>query len=117
MENDGKLDKQHQLPHFLAKLWSILDDPQYEEAICWDKSGESFHIVDSYLFKNAVLPRYFKHNNLNSFVRQLNLCKLFFKSFIDLEFLFLMMHASKQLNYVFRWIQKDTGGRKWSSFE
>ncbi|CAD5209698.1 unnamed protein product [Bursaphelenchus xylophilus] len=66
-------DRQPQLPHFLAKLWSILDDTQYENAICWDKSGESFHIVDSYLFKNAVLPRYFKHNNLNSFVRQLNL--------------------------------------------
>ncbi|CAD5206695.1 unnamed protein product [Bursaphelenchus okinawaensis] len=66
-------ERPQQLPHFLAKLWSILDDPQYENAICWDNSGESFHIVDSYLFKNAVLPRYFKHNNLNSFVRQLNL--------------------------------------------
>lgn len=39
--------------------------------------GKSFHIIDNYGFCEIVLPRYFKHKNIASFVRQLNLCNFF----------------------------------------
>lgn len=39
------------------------------------QSGNSFHVLDQGQFAKDVLPKYFKHNNMASFVRQLNMCK------------------------------------------
>nr|XP_009676693.1 PREDICTED: heat shock factor protein 4 [Struthio camelus australis] len=39
------------------------------------KNGTSFHVFDQGRFAKEVLPKYFKHNNMASFVRQLNMCK------------------------------------------
>lgn len=61
------------IPLFLLKLWSIIEDPSYSEVIRWDDTGYSFHILDPYSFCRNVLPQYFKHNNLNSLIRQLNM--------------------------------------------
>ncbi|KAK1887636.1 Heat shock factor protein 1, partial [Dissostichus eleginoides] len=36
-------------------------------------SGTSFHVFDQGRFAKEVLPKYFKHNNMASFVRQLNM--------------------------------------------
>uniref|UniRef100_A0A0N4ZQK2 HSF_DOMAIN domain-containing protein n=1 Tax=Parastrongyloides trichosuri TaxID=131310 RepID=A0A0N4ZQK2_PARTI len=60
-------------PVFLVKLWNIVNDPALDHIIEWDESGLSFHIKDSYAFCKEVLPQYFKHGNLNSCVRQLNM--------------------------------------------
>uniref|UniRef100_A0A7E4VBX8 HSF_DOMAIN domain-containing protein n=1 Tax=Panagrellus redivivus TaxID=6233 RepID=A0A7E4VBX8_PANRE len=60
------------LPVFLVKLLRMLEDEEIDNMICWDKSGKSFHIHDTSAFCDVVLPQYFKHRNLNSFVRQLN---------------------------------------------
>lgn len=61
------------IPLFLIKLWNIVEDPAYYEIIRWDESGYSFHILDPYSFCRNVLPQYYKHNNLNSLIRQLNM--------------------------------------------
>jgi hypothetical protein len=60
------------LPVFLVKLIRMLEDKDLDDLICWDKSCTSFHILDAPRFCDIVLPNYFKHRNLNSFVRQLN---------------------------------------------
>lgn len=39
------------------------------------QNGTSFHVFDQGRFAKEVLPKYFKHNNMASFVRQLNMCK------------------------------------------
>ncbi|XP_006879480.1 PREDICTED: heat shock factor protein 1 [Elephantulus edwardii] len=37
------------------------------------QNGNSFHVLDQGQFAKEVLPKYFKHNNMASFVRQLNM--------------------------------------------
>ncbi|OWK04209.1 HSF1 [Cervus elaphus hippelaphus] len=37
------------------------------------QSGNSFHVLDQGQFAKEVLPKYFKHSNMASFVRQLNM--------------------------------------------
>lgn len=39
------------------------------------QTGTSFHVFDQGRFAKEVLPKYFKHNNMASFVRQLNMCE------------------------------------------
>ncbi|CAB3408673.1 unnamed protein product [Caenorhabditis bovis] len=64
---------EEKLPLFLIKLWNIVEDPTIQSIVHWDESGASFHIADPYSFCRNVLPHYFKHNNLNSLIRQLNM--------------------------------------------
>lgn len=60
---------------FLRKLRSILDEPSSVSHIIWEKQEEegALRIIDTDLFENETIPRYFKHKKLKSFVRQLNL--------------------------------------------
>ncbi|XP_037658361.1 heat shock factor protein 1 isoform X2 [Choloepus didactylus] len=61
------------VPAFLTKLWTLVSDPDTDALICWSPSGASFHVLDQGQFAKEVLPKYFKHNNMASFVRQLNM--------------------------------------------
>ncbi|OWK60519.1 Heat shock factor protein 3 [Lonchura striata] len=63
------------VPGFLAKLWALLEDPDSDDVICWSRNGENFCILDEQRFAKELLPKYFKHNNISSFIRQLNMCK------------------------------------------
>ncbi|XP_051527624.1 uncharacterized protein LOC127425548 [Myxocyprinus asiaticus] len=60
------------VPAFLTKLWMMVEDPDTDPLICWSHNGNSFHVFDQGRFSKEVLPKYFKHNNMASFVRQLN---------------------------------------------
>ncbi|XP_029588545.1 heat shock factor protein 1 isoform X3 [Salmo trutta] len=61
------------VPAFLTKLWTLIEDPDTDPLICWSPNGNSFHVFDQGQFSKEVLPKYFKHNNMTSFVRQLNM--------------------------------------------
>ena len=58
---------------FLEKLYDMLSDKANESSICWQPSGESFIILNVTELQTQVLPKFFKHQNMNSFVRQLNM--------------------------------------------
>lgn len=57
---------------FLRKTFEIVDDSVTDPVISWSPTRKSFIIWDSYEFSENLLPKYFKHNNFSSFVRQLN---------------------------------------------
>ncbi|TNM92659.1 hypothetical protein fugu_018061 [Takifugu bimaculatus] len=61
------------VPAFLTKLWTLVEDPDTDPLICWSKTGNSFHVFDQGRFSKEILPKFFKHNNMASFIRQLNM--------------------------------------------
>ncbi|KAL4592072.1 hypothetical protein LXL04_005053 [Taraxacum kok-saghyz] len=60
------------IPPFLSKTYDLVDDPRLDQIISWGNHGASFIVRDPVEFARVILPRNFKHNNLSSFVRQLN---------------------------------------------
>lgn len=50
----------------------MLEDPETSGLISWSSHGDLFSVSNPNLFSKSVLPQYFKHNNWQSFVRQLN---------------------------------------------
>jgi hypothetical protein len=58
---------------FLNKLRDILNNSSLKDVICWSGDGDRFDILNSKMLQEEVIPRYFKHKNMKSFVRQLNL--------------------------------------------
>ncbi|XP_031437230.1 heat shock factor protein 2 isoform X2 [Clupea harengus] len=61
------------VPAFLTKLWTLVEDSDTNEFICWSQEGTSFLVLDEQRFAKEILPKFFKHNNMASFVRQLNM--------------------------------------------
>ena len=60
-------------PAFVNKLWSMLNDDSNTKLIQWAKDGKSFIVTNREEFVHQILPKYFKHSNFASFVRQLNM--------------------------------------------
>lgn len=87
------------VPAFLAKLWRLVEDPETNHLIYWNsvriksfmeyfvttfldslivlpfQDGRSFIIQNQAQFAREQLPLNYKHNNMASFIRQLNMCK------------------------------------------
>lgn len=59
-------------PPFLTKTYDIVDDPSTDHIVSWSRGNNSFVVWDPQAFSITLLPRFFKHNNFSSFVRQLN---------------------------------------------
>ncbi|KAH7686864.1 heat shock transcription factor protein [Dioscorea alata] len=66
-------DGQRTLPTpFLTKTYQLVDDPAIDDVISWNDDGSTFIVWRPAEFARDLLPKYFKHNNFSSFVRQLN---------------------------------------------
>ncbi|GAB0135495.1 hypothetical protein EsDP_00003831 [Epichloe bromicola] len=57
---------------FIHKLYNMLEDSSIQHLISWSANAESFVMSPTADF-SKVLSQYFKHTNISSFVRQLNM--------------------------------------------
>ncbi|KAF3387138.1 Transcription factor SFL1 [Penicillium rolfsii] len=57
---------------FIHKLYNMLEDSSIQHLISWSSSNDSFVMSPTSEF-SKVLAQYFKHTNISSFVRQLNM--------------------------------------------
>ncbi|KAE9610401.1 hypothetical protein Lal_00006053 [Lupinus albus] len=60
------------LPPFLAKTYEMVDDPSSDSIVSWSANSKSFIVWNPMEFARDLLPKFFKHNNFSSFIRQLN---------------------------------------------
>ena len=54
---------------FIKIIYEILEEPDLKEVISWGQDWKNFSIKQIEEFSNTILPKYFKHNNLKSFIR------------------------------------------------
>ena len=59
-----------QTPAFLATLWSMVNNPQGQRLARWNEEGNRV-IIDQE--QKNELSKFFKHNKITSFIRQLNM--------------------------------------------
>ncbi|KAL5721887.1 hypothetical protein ACHQM5_005473 [Ranunculus cassubicifolius] len=57
---------------FPNRCYAMVDDPSTDPIISWGSSGKTFVVWDVIKLEQDLLPKYYKHNNFSSFVRQLN---------------------------------------------
>ncbi|KAK9706842.1 hypothetical protein RND81_07G155600 [Saponaria officinalis] len=60
------------LPPFLTKTYEMVDDPTTDSIVSWSSNNKSFIVLSPPEFSRDLLPKFFKHNNFSSFIRQLN---------------------------------------------
>lgn len=58
---------------FLSKLHDILSLKEYSPIIRWNNDGKKIIITDVNKLSEIILPKFYKHRNYSSFVRQLNI--------------------------------------------
>lgn len=59
-------------PPFLTKTFEMVEDPVTDSIVSWSLTRNSFIVWDYHKFSATLLPKYFKHSNFSSFLRQLS---------------------------------------------
>ncbi|KAG6481040.1 heat stress transcription factor A-1-like [Zingiber officinale] len=59
-------------PPFLSKTYEMVDDLSTNSIVSWGDANNNFVVWNPPEFARNLLPKYFKHDNFSSFVRQLN---------------------------------------------
>ena len=68
-----KYKKKSEFSNFLLKLYQILENEEYKDIVQWGENGKYFIVKNVHDFTEKILPKYYKHNNYSSFIRQLNM--------------------------------------------
>ncbi|XP_020235512.1 heat shock factor protein HSF24 [Cajanus cajan] len=71
----GQSPRQRCPAPFLLKTYDLLEEGEAENStkiVSWNAEGTAFVVWSPAEFSELTLPRYFKHNNFSSFIRQLN---------------------------------------------
>ena len=63
------------LKSFEVHMCHLLLEDDNTDIFNFFQNGQSFLVLDEQRFAKEILPKYLKHNNMASFVRQLNMCK------------------------------------------
>ena len=87
-------------PTFPIKLFHLVCNTLTDSAISWTQSGDAFVITDPDMFAREILPTYFKHNNIRSLERQLNIYG--FKRRTDLQ-----THVRKHIEFSHEKFRRD----------
>jgi hypothetical protein len=64
---------ENQIAPFINSLWTMVNDTDNHDHINWVNRGKAIKVRDPPQFAQKIIPKYFKHKNIPSFVRQLNL--------------------------------------------
>jgi hypothetical protein len=69
-----KEEKTRGQPAFLDKTYSMVEQCNAEDTLIaeWSLDGKSFTVKDPVKFAETYIPKFFKHSNFSSFVRQMN---------------------------------------------
>lgn len=96
---------------FLTKTYQLVDDPAVDDVISWNEDGSTFIVWRPAEFARDLLPKYFKHNNFSSFVRQLNtyVCISHHQSFYPLFLVYLLFVQTLVLIQCFCALHRDLG--------
>ncbi|KAJ2061993.1 Heat shock transcription factor, partial [Coemansia sp. S146] len=73
IQRDNNMHWHMTMPPFLNKLLIMVEDESSDNLIRWAEDGLSFVVLRRDEFAKEILPRFFKHTNFPSFVRQLNI--------------------------------------------
>ncbi|KAH9624806.1 hypothetical protein KSS87_018122 [Heliosperma pusillum] len=61
------------IPPFLVKCYEMVNDETTDAIISWSQSNDTFIVWNMAEFTGNLLPKFFKHSNFSSFMRQLNI--------------------------------------------
>jgi heat shock transcription factor len=64
---------QHKFKPFVQAAFDMVSHPANHHAVRFSNDGTAVEIIDVGAFSDKVLPRYFKHKNISSFIRQMNM--------------------------------------------
>ena len=64
---------QHKFKPFVQAAYDMVSSAANSNAVRFNKDGTAVEIIDVSAFSDKVLPKYFKHKNISSFIRQMNM--------------------------------------------
>jgi len=99
---------QDSIPTFIRKTYGILEERKFPDIIDWNPEGTALVIKKASEFCQKVLPCYFKHNNLTSFVRQLNMYNFRKKRTHSLDYIYYHELFQRGKKHLLKEIKRKT---------